>query len=276
MSPFPAGHFYSPIVDTAYIREKEKRIWPQSPPDTPGVDFNEEGQKSFLLNEFPRFVGEFSYPADKKNVRSSSDFFINNGQFGGLDAVALFIMLRRFQPKKIIEVGSGFSSLLAADVNRRWFDNSIDFSCIEPYPRDFLKRGVPGVTQLVESKVEDVSLDFFSGLRENDILFIDSSHVSKTGSDVNYLYFEVIPRLAPGVIVHIHDIFFPYDYPKAWVLGENRSWNEQYLLRAMLMFTDVFEVLFGCAYAFYVLPRFVEQVCGKVIGGGSFWMRKRI
>jgi hypothetical protein len=116
-----------------------------------------------------------------------------------------------------------------------------------------------------------------SGWRR-DVLFIDSSHVAKTGSDVNFLYFDVLPRLAKGVNVHVHDIFLPHDYPRHWVVDEKRSWNEQYLLRALLMYSSAFQVVFGCSYAFYAFPTLVQRALafpdGRAFAGGSFWMRR--
>src|SRR5262249_1946304 len=152
------------------------------------------------------------------------------------------VLLRYWQPRRLIEIWSGYSTLLSADVNRRFLGGSMQLTCIEPYPREFLRRGIPGVTRLIEKKAQDVELDVFAELEAGDVLFIDSSHVSKTGSDVNRIYFEIVPRLRPGVHVHVHDIFLPDDYPREWVLGENRSWNEQYLLRALLMYSTRFRV----------------------------------
>ncbi|MFH1216833.1 MAG: class I SAM-dependent methyltransferase [Pseudomonadota bacterium] len=275
MAPFPNGHFYSPIVDPGVLEARRRKIWPASPPEIAGVDFCENEQRLFLEKIFPEYLDNFNYPEDEKDKKELYDYCIANGQFSGLDACALFVMLLKFHPRRMIEVGSGFSSLLTADVNRNFLDGKLNFTCIEPYPRDFLVPGVPGISSLIQTKVEDVGLDLFAELGSNDILFIDSSHVCKTGSDVNYLYFEVLPRLNPGVIIHIHDIFFPYDYPPKWVIDENRSWNEQYLLRALLMHSRAFKVLFGCAYAHYVLPDLVRSVCGgQLLGGGSFWMKR--
>lgn len=178
----------------------------------------------------------------------------------------------------MIEIGSGFSSLLAADVAHRILDGALEVTCVEPYPREFLKSEVPGISQVIEKKVEDLPLEFFSNLQSGDILFIDSSHVAKTGSDVNYLFFEVLPRLSVGVRIHVHDIFFPFDYPKNWVLQENRSWNEQYLLRALLMFTEGFRVVFGSSFAFWKYPDLVVKALnlesGAGFGGGSFWIER--
>ncbi|MCL2872795.1 MAG: class I SAM-dependent methyltransferase [Betaproteobacteria bacterium] len=165
-----------------------------------------------------------------------------------------------------------------ADINRRFLDGKCQITCIEPYPRPFLKQGVRGIAKLIEEKVQQVPPETFEALESGDILFIDSSHVSKTGSDVNYLYFEILPRLKTGVKIHIHDIFLPNEYLKDWVLKEGRSWNEQYLLRALLMYSSAFKVVFGCSYAFTVMPEKVKTALslpnGCTFSGGSFWIEK--
>jgi len=271
------GHFYSPIVDTDDIEARRAEIWPAAP-EVLGIDFNDAAHRQVLEVEFPRFIADYDYPEHLPGGTEDHRFYTQNSQFSWLDSRALFVLLRAWQPRRIIEVGSGYSSLLMADVNRRFLDSSCAITCIEPYPRAFLRAGIPGLAGLIEQKVQAVPLATFEQLEAGDILFIDSSHVAKTGSDVNWLYFEVLPRLAKGVRVHIHDIMLPHDYPSEWVIDENRSWNEQYLLRALLMHSSGFKVLFGCSYAFY---RFHDQVIaalahpkGHGFAGGSFWMER--
>ena len=220
---FADGHFYSPIINTVELEEAEARIWSDSI-EILGVDFNDPNHHILLSEVFPKYLEDYNYswePVDE------TTFYINNGQFGWCDSRILFCMLRHLEPKRIIEIGSGYTSLLTADVNRRFFKKELEFTCIEPYPSKFLLNGVSGISRLIAKKVEDLPLSTFSNLQSGDILFIDSSHVSKTGSDVNYLFFEVIPRLPEGVLIHIHDIFLPAEYPKTWILNEGRSWNEQ-------------------------------------------------
>jgi len=194
-----------------------------------------------------------------------------------MDSRALFAMLRELRPARMIEVGSGFSSLLTADVNRRHLDGGLDFRCVEPFPRPFLRQGVPGITEVMVTKVQQLPGPWFAErLGPGDVLFIDSSHVVKTGSDAAHLYLQVLPLLAPGVVVHVHDVFLPHDYPRPWVLEDARSWSEQYLVQAMLVFGDTFEVLFGSAAAATMHPDLVADVLGgPVWGGGSLWLRKR-
>ena len=149
--------------------------------------------------------------------------------------------------------------------------------CIEPFPREFLRKGFPGLQSLIEKKVQDIDLEFFSQLGSGDILFIDSSHTVKIGGDVNYLFLEVLPRLKPGVIVHVHDIFLPFEYRRDWVLDEFRFWTEQYLLQAFLTFNSEFEVLLANSYLnHYHQEDLQSRFSGFVIlGGGSFWMRRK-
>lgn len=269
------GHFYSPIVNPAEL--DAALLWPEHP-DIRGIDFDDTGHERILRDSFPRFIREYDYPEHLEEKPELQEFYTRNSQFSWLDSRTMFVLLREWRPRHLIEVGSGFSTLLAADVNRRFLGGSCEITCIEPYPRAFLRNGVPGVARLIEEKVQAVPLGEFTALQAGDILFIDSSHVAKTGSDVNFLYFEVLPRLAAGVRIHIHDIFLPHDYPREWVLDENRSWNEQYLLRALLMCSSGFRVIFGCSYAYWRFPDLVRSALafadGRAFAGGSFWIER--
>jgi predicted O-methyltransferase YrrM len=273
----PNGHFYSPVVDPAELTSRVDELWPDQP-EVVGIDFNDAGHEYILGEVFSRHIGAYDYPEILPETPELTEFFTRNSQFSWLDSRALFVLLREWRPRRLIEIGSGFSSLLIADVNRRFLGNSLEVTCVEPYPRPFLHDGLPGISHLLQAKVQDVALDTFTALEAGDVLFIDSSHVAKTGSDVNYLYFEVLPRLRPGVRVHIHDIFVPHEYPKDWVLDENRSWNEQYLLRALLMHSTAFRVLFGSYYANFRFPDLVRRALahprGHAFGGGSFWIER--
>ena len=270
---FPPGHFYSPIADPADIRAREARIW--APVDTlPGIDLRIDAQLA-LLPQLAPHLADIDWPVEQP--AEPTRYFYGNDQYPVLDAEFLYAALRHFRPKTVIEIGSGFSSLITAEVNRRHFGGAMAFQCVEPYPRQFLIDGVAGITNLVRSKVEDLDLGFFDQLGAGDLLFIDSSHVSKVGSDVNYLFFEVLPRLRPGVMVHIHDIFLPDEYPRIWVIDQGRNWNEQYLLRAFLQFNAAWEVVWAAhcmgtrhtAAVQAVFPRFPA-----LGGGGSLWIRR--
>jgi hypothetical protein len=273
----PAGHFYSPIVDPAAVAAERERIWPAQPV-IGGVDWNDAGHRQLLTEVFPRLLPLYDYPEALPESPDLANFYTRNDQFSWLDSRALFVLLHHWKPARMIEVGSGYSSLLTADVNRRWFGKRMDVTCIEPYPRQFLKNGIEGITRLIQAKVQDVPVSEFASLRAGDILFIDTSHITKTGSDVNRLYFDVLPTIAPGVHIHIHDIFLPHEYPQPWVIDQNRSWNEQYLVRALLMYSSGFRVEFGCAYAAHTFPDLVIKALahpkGLCYGGGSLWLTK--
>jgi hypothetical protein len=191
-------------------------------------------------------------------------------------------MIRHFKPRTIVEVGAGNSTYVSARaclMNQK--DGNIsDLVAIEPYPNDILKRGFPGLSTLITKKVEEVPLSFFSRLAENDILFIDSSHVARIGNDVPFLYLEVLPRLSKRVLVHIHDIFFPCEYPKDWVLRDRRFYSEQYILQAFLCFNRTYEVLFSNYYMNLRFPDKMESVFRtprefrEYHFPSSFWMKK--
>lgn len=274
---FPIGHFYSPICDPVELREREAEIWPTAASsEMPGIALN-TGAQLRLLDALAPFVPEISYPYDATQD-SPPRYFYSNDQYPCLDAEVLFCMLRHVRPKRVVEIGSGYSSLITAEVNRQFVSGAMEFTCIEPYPRQFLIDGVPGVTSLIRKKLQQMEPSFFDRLGPDDILFIDSSHVAKAGSDVNYLIFEILPRLQPGVLVHIHDIFLPDEYSKRWVIDEGRNWNEQYVVRAFLQYNEVFEVVWA---SYYMSTRHAAETAAifprfpKYGGGGSLWLRRR-
>ena len=271
---FPDGHFYSPVVDRERVAARRDRIWPASPTAL-GIDFDDASHLHVLDELFPRYIADYDYPEHPVDAAPQA-FFTRNPQFTWLDPRLLFVLLRAWRPRRVIEVGGGYSTLLLADVNRRWFENAIDVTSIEPYPPAFLQTHLDGLTRLLRQDVQDVPLEAFASLRAGDVLFVDSSHVAKTGSDVNHLFFEVFPRLARGVHVHLHDIFLPHDYLPQWVIDEGRSWNEQYLLRALLMHSTAFRVEFGASYAFHAhrerVVRALAHPKGHGFAGGSFWI----
>ena len=196
---------------------------------------NESMQLDLLRKHFPKFRNEYEQFPIQPTVEGGS-FHLNNMLFDGTDALVAYCMVRQFQPQLIIEIGSGFSSLLLGEAAAK--NNSSALICIEPFPQEFLKQSFPGLRRLIEKKVEDIDLEFFSQLHSGDVLFIDSSHTVKIGGDVNYLFLEVLPRVEPGVIVHIHDVFLPFEYGRRWIKEEFRFWTEQYLLQAFLTFNS--------------------------------------
>jgi len=263
-------HFYQPIPDTRSLPES---LW-EKPSDLPGVDLNVAKQLELLREVFPRFRAEYDRIPIEPGA-APHEFFLKNGAFEGTDALVLYCIVRSFRPRLVLEVGSGFSSRLSAQAAIRNGDTRV--VCIEPYPDEVLAGGFPCLSAVIPKKVQEVELPFFDQLRENDILFIDSSHVVKTGGDVNYLFLEVLPRLAPGVIVHVHDIFLPNEFPRRWIVDLRLFWTEQYLLQAFLTYNSEFEVLFANAYMGQKHGPEMQKTFPNSPwwGGGSFWMRRK-
>jgi hypothetical protein len=165
-------------------------------------------------------------------------FDFNNDYFNGFDAAAYYALVRHLRPQKIVEIGGGYSTQIAQHALAR--NGQGRLTCIEPYPEQrLIAADLP--IELIQKRVEETPLDFFSSLEANDILFIDSSHTVKFGSDVCFEILEVLPRLKPGVWIHVHDIFFPHDYPAEWLLNRRLALNEQYLLEAFLAFNSAFK-----------------------------------
>lgn len=263
-------HFYQPIPDTQSLPDT---LW-ERPGELVGIDMNDAMQLDLLRNHFPRFRKQYQH-FPTKPTGEQNRFYLGNHLFDGTDALVAYCMVRHFQPRLIIEVGSGFSSLVLGAAAAE--NDSASIISIEPFPREFLRKGFPGLRSLIEKKVQDIDLTFFSQLESGDILFIDSSHTVKIGGDVNYLFLEVMPRLKPGVIVHVHDIFLPFDYRRDWVLDEFRFWTEQYLLQAFMMFNSEFEVLMANSYLNHYHQEDLKAAFPNLPSweGGSFWIRRK-
>jgi predicted O-methyltransferase YrrM len=268
-------HYYSPIPE---VRKLPSSIWKRTS-ELVGIDMNEDFQLK-LLEEFKRLYGrEYNSLPLYAHERTKLGYYVYNPSFGPVDGEIYYCMIRHFKPKRIVEVGAGFSTLLAAEaveVNRRkGYD--CELIAVDPYPTDFLRR-IPRL-RLVEKPVQELHFSWFNSLRENDILFIDSTHVVKIGGDVVYLYLEVLPRLNSGVLVHSHDIFLPLEYPRDWVLEEHRFWSEQYLLQAFLAFNDQFEILWAGSYMNLKYPEKLQEAFRSYKRGetlpGSFWIRRK-
>ena len=183
------------------------------------------------------------------------------------------------QPSKIIEVGSGHSTYMAAGAmayNKKLPSPSWMLMSIEPYPSAELRQGFKGVSfNLMEQKLQDIDLEVFRGLGAGDILFIDSTHVAVPGSDVVYIVTQILPQLGPGVIVHVHDICLPFETAWDWTFKDYRFWNEQYLLQAFLIDNDEWEVLYMGIMWQHFFPDLLAKLFPLKGSNGSFWMRKK-
>lgn len=249
-------HYYEPIPDFRAITVEQitRRR------EFPGIDFRWDDQLA-LLNELSGYRDELS----------TLEFNFYNDYFSGFDAAVYYALIRHLKPQRIIEIGGGYSTQLAARALTS--NGSGKLTCIEPYPERLNGAG-PNV-ELIQRRVEELDVAFFSCLEANDILFIDSSHAVKFGSDVCYEFLELLPRLAPGVWIHVHDIFFPHDYPAEWLIQRRLALNEQYLLEAFLSCNEKFRV----TLANYWLCLDHATSAGKLwpalkSGCSSFWLQR--
>jgi hypothetical protein len=270
---WPPGHFYSPIPDLSQVREREHEIF-CLPVDLPGIDLRVDEQVR-LAHELAYFYPE--QPFEDHKISRTRYYFLNpNFSYG--EALALYGMLRYLRPQRVIEIGSGYSSCVTLDTSELFLGNSIECIFIEPDPtllRSLLtEEDLSRVTILAE-KLQCIDKRIFEGLKANDILFVDSTHVSKIDSDVNHILFAILPSLASGVYIHIHDIMFPFEYPKEWIC-QGRAWNEAYIVRAFLQFNGAFEIVFFNSYLGQLRAELFESVPLFLRNPGtSLWLRKR-
>jgi Methyltransferase domain len=269
----PPGHFYSPLPDLAQEAPRQ-----QSAADTlQGIELNLEAQLR-LVRELSPIAARYDWPVHATPERR---FWSENQFYGACDASTLYAMTRHFGSQRLIEVGSGFSSALLLDANEFHDGPKCHLTFIEPFPDErlnkLLKPGDRQSTRIIVDQVQNVGLELFRELKENDILLIDSSHVSKYHSDVNDLFFHILPALNRGVIIHIHDIFYPFEYPDHW-LKQGRAWNEAYLLRAFLMNNPQFEIVFFNDYLGQTQGEQLKQYLPLMhpIAGGAIWLRKKV
>jgi hypothetical protein len=242
----------------------------------PGIDFNTKEQLQ-LINQFNYNDELIVFPINKETELS---FYYNNDSYMSGDAEYLYNIIRFFKPRKLIEIGSGYSTLMANKAIKKNFEespeNNISHICIEPYEQDWLSRMN---IELIRKKVEDLNLDIFKTLKKNDILFIDSSHIIRPQGDVLFEYLQILPILNEGVIVHIHDIFSPKDYLDNWVLNDHLLWNEQYLLEAFLSSNNSYKII---AALNYLSHSYKDEFCSKAPifkiqsnrEPGGFWIQK--
>ena len=214
----------------------------------------------------------------KSERQDGMRYYFDNDAFAYGDGSMLYAILRLFQPNRIIEVGSGYSSACCIDTIDKYFEGKCEVTFIEPYPRRLysILGEAKGGYRLIQRQVQTVGVELFRSLQANDILFIDLMHVLKTGSDVCFELFEILPVLQSGVIVHFHDVFWPFEYPEQWTLVENRSWNELYALRAFLMYNENYDVIFFNDYFAKLEASWISATYPLFLRnpGGGLWLRK--
>jgi hypothetical protein len=272
---WPNGHFYSPVhspEDLSSYEEVVKRSKEGFKDSIPGFSEKEMIRR---FKKLKSYFKDFDYPEEEDG---ESRFYIKNCSYPITDALILFSMIRNLKPKRIIEVGSGYTSALMMDVNERFFNNKIEITFVEPYPELLLSRMNEKDRKryrIIPKGVQEVPVEEFSILEKGDILFIDSTHVSKFNSDVNYELFNILPNLEAGVTIHFHDVFDGFEYPLQW-LKDGWAWNEDYLLRAFLNENNSYEVVMMNDYLTNRYGDLLHKSFSRVSNdnGGSLWIKK--
>ncbi|MEB3065627.1 methyltransferase domain-containing protein [[Mycobacterium] zoologicum] len=273
---FSAGHYYSPVVDPSTIAEYVEKQYLQEPADITGVHLDEQAMVRFW-QENAEFIKStpFSEHDDGRNR-----YYYGNTNFPYGDAIMLRAMICHYKPQNVIEVGSGFSSACMLDSADHAGLSDFALTCIDPDAdrlRSRLREEDRARVDIIEGLVQDVPVSAFSKLEANDILFIDSTHVLKTASDVHYELFSILPNLDKGVLIHFHDIHYPFEYPRTWLFEDNRSWNEIYALRAFLAYNSAFEVLFWNGLFAHRQRELIRETNPVFLKnpGGSIWLRRK-
>jgi len=266
--------YYSPVNSLRFLDENQD-LWAASfvPLD---IDWRVERQLE-VAREVSRHIPELAgIPAAPRG----SEFYWDNNFWNNADAMVQYGLLRSRKPRRLIEVGCGFSSLLAAKALARNRDENPDavttVNLVEPYPRPELLANLPKDWTLRKSILQRCPLDLFDTLEAGDILFYDGSHCVRTASDVNWFFFRVLPRLRPGVLIHFHDMFYPNDYPRQWLLERRQSWNEQFLLQAFLMHNTAYRVEISNSFIAHTCSDQIKALYGDIqpFWGCSLWMLK--
>lgn len=273
----PPGHHYSPITPKDEVERHFRLLEARPVPESlPGIVIDQPAMVA-LWREFLPLLAEIPFRAEP---RSAIRYALDNPAYAWGDGQVLYSMIRRFRPRRIVEVGSGWSTICTLDTVALFLDGECTITLIEPYPK--LVRDLIGLTgpvpAIIDRPVQDVPLSVFEQLGSGDILFIDSTHVVRTGGDVCWELFEILPRLKPGVFVHFHDIFWPFEYPRAWAADENRSWNEIYALRAYLTGNHAWRIVMFNDYLSKLQRPLIESTYPAFLRnpGGALWLRKAL
>ena len=272
LSWVPSGHFYSPVPGGA-DRVAALAALDRYPKSLPGIDLNIEGQMA-LLERLRHWYGGLPF-WDDADARLRYHFA--NSFYKYADGIIYACLLQELRPNRVVEVGCGWSSALLLDINEQRLGGDTDITFVEPFPEVLRQVTRPGDLdgRLRQAPLQSMPLDLFTELDDGDFLFIDSTHVARSGSDVNYLFFEILPRLRRGVYVHFHDVFYPFEYPAKWLL-EGRSWNEDYLLRAFLQFNPAFEIALFATHIEHEREDWFARHMPKCLFdlGGNIWLRR--
>jgi hypothetical protein len=268
-------HFYSPIPNLA---ELPTQLW-DGPSEMPGVDLRIEDAIKLLNGPLLPFLSEFQ---PRLRPSASGGFWLHNGSYESVDANLLYAILRHLRPRRVYELGSGVSSHVIdlASVANEHDGKPLEHTIFDPFP---YQNGTMGPVLRATAhavRTEDLDPSRFDALQAGDVLFVDTTHTVRTGGDVTHIFLEILPRLVPGVTVHVHDIFLPYEYPKDWVVDDRRAWAEQYLLQAFLAFNDAFEVMmpnYAVARAAPdMLKGIIQTFDPQSVRPGGFWIKRTL
>lgn len=264
--------FNDPLVDT---RRLPADTW-ERPTPAAGLGLDLEAQLRLIEGELRPFIDELDVPVDPP--ADSTALHLDNPWYGPMDAHLLYAMLRHAPPRRVLELGSGFSSLL---IDRALARNALGgpdgpagHEIVDPHPSRLLRR-LQGRARVRAAPAVDLEREAFEHLQAGDVLFVDTTHVVKPGGEVIRLVLEVLPSLAPGVMVHFHDIFIPFAYPRVFYDRYNVHWQEQYLLQAFLAFNPLFEVKLANHALWRLRPRRVKPLFSGLREGmqpGGFWL----
>lgn len=278
---YPPGHYYSTIPDLEEVERNKKRIYDNE--TIRGIDLRQEQQYA-LLHELKEYYNTIPYDFFNPDQNDALDlrYKMNGAFYRYSDAVFLHCMMRKYRPKRIVEIGSGYSSAIMLDTNELFLDNMGRMTFVEPYPEErlnnLLRQEDEQHATVLKSFIQDIDPAVYTSLGENDILFVDSSHVSKVGSDVNFIFFDILPQLKRGVLIHFHDIFFPFELPVVWTTEWKWFWNENYILRAFLMNNPDYEIILFNSLLHRRYHQWFEQEMPACLIGeeqtGSIWIRK--
>jgi len=272
----PAGHYYSPIPEPAVAGNYADWLRDIYKPgvDVPGINIDSERMRTFWTEKLAPHAADLTFPDSKQDGKQ---YYYENDFFSYGDAATYSLMIRHLRPNKVVEVGSGFSSACLLDTLAE-SGQSPELVFIEPYAdrlRQVIGSELQSKTTLMEHSVQSVDMAVFEALESGDLLFIDSTHAFKGGSDVTHELLEILPRLKPGVIVHFHDIFYPFEYPREWIRGDQRAWNECHAMRAFLMYNSRFEIVFFNDYFAQVGRDLLEADCPVILrnAGAGLYLR---
>src|SRR6266567_3489120 len=271
----PPGHFYSPVPNLHDLEAQADVLWPEKlPTELPGIDLRAEEQ----LQTFSQVAKLARAIEIHEHETEPWRYYSDNVAYGAGDALTLHGMLRLIRPERLIEIGSGHSSAMTLDTVEHFLGGKTDVKFIEPYPElleSVMRRGDRERVTIIPTPLQQVPLDTFATLQSGDVLFIDSTHVLKTGSDVARLYGWILPSLAEGVHVHIHDMFYPFEYPKEWVM-EGRAWTEVYVVRALLALNSSFEIMLFNDWLAHFHRDVIERELPEMLAntGGALWLRR--